>query len=161
MKIEEFESYLKKIHPDLYSFSFILIPDDLQASQLIVDGLSYVLMNKRSIFDRLINKSQNFSIELDDFKMNLYKAIYEIAQKRFLQIRTSVETKDLDNFYSLEFDERAVIFLRQKLKFSHNDICFTVSLGKDDLMKIATQARNKLVLSNGHDESLQGLHKWI
>ena len=62
MKTIELEKFIQNLSPDLYSFAYILIPDDLQATQLMIDAVSVVMIQKISILDKWmmtsVDKSQ-------------------------------------------------------------------------------------------------------
>ncbi len=157
MKIEEFEKYLINLHPDLYSFSYILIPDDLQASQLIIDSIANFIIDKKSSLEKILSESIRNEILLTEIKHLICKSIYDIAKKRFHQIKSSVDLNGLDPFYQLDFDERAVIFLRHKFKINNELICFISSMGQDELIAVLTKARAKICIELKNEPDLQGL----
>ena len=49
MKSEELQKFIQNLSPELYSFAYVLVPDDLQASQLMIDGVQSFLIQKKSI----------------------------------------------------------------------------------------------------------------
>ncbi len=157
MKIEEFEKYLINLHPDLYSFSYILIPDDLQASQLIIDSIANFIIDKKSSLEKILSESIRNEILLTEIKHLICKSIYDIAKKRFHQIKSSVDLNSLDPFYQLDFDERAVIFLRHKFKINNELICFITNLAHDELVALLSRARTKLCKELINETDLQGL----
>lgn len=157
VKIEDFEIYLKNLHPDLYSFSYILIPDDLQASQLIVDSLANVMLEKKSMVERILSKNDHNDEDLKLLKSQIFKAIFEIAKKRFHQIKSAVDLENLDPFYHLEFEERATVFLKHRYKINIELICFITNMGHDELVAVLSRARTKLCLELAAEPDLQGL----
>lgn len=157
MKIEEFEKYLKNLHPDLYSFSYILIPDDLQASQLIVDSIANVVLEKKALIEKITSDSDKHEVELVELKYQMFKAIFEIAKKRFHQIKSAVNLENLEAFYHLEYEERATIFLKHRYKINIELICFITNLGHDELIAVLSRARTKLCLELKNEPELQGL----
>ena len=46
MKTSDLEKFIQSQSLDLYSMAFILIPDDLQASQLMIDTVTAFLVQK-------------------------------------------------------------------------------------------------------------------
>lgn len=157
MKIEELELYLKNLHPDLYSFSYILIPDDLQASQLVVDSISNVLLEKKSFIERMLSKREKNEEELKQLKSQILKAVFDVAKKRFHQIKSAVNLENLDPFYHLEFEERATVFLKHKQKINIELICYITNMGHDELIAVLSRARTKLCLELATEPDLQGL----
>jgi len=54
MKIEELQKYIQNLSPELYSFAYVLIPDDLQASQLMIDCVQSFLIQKKGLVDKMV-----------------------------------------------------------------------------------------------------------
>lgn len=44
MSMKYLESYLQKLNPELYRFAYALVPDDLQAEQLVIDALNALII---------------------------------------------------------------------------------------------------------------------
>jgi len=53
MKIEELQKYIQNLSPELYSFAYVLIPDDLQASQLMIDCVQSFLIQKKPLIEKM------------------------------------------------------------------------------------------------------------
>lgn len=157
VKIEEFEKYLKNLYPELYSFAYILIPDDLQASQLIIDSIANMLLEKKIMFDRLLNQNDKTESDLQEIKLHILKAIFNIAEKRFHQIKSSVDLVNLDPFYHLDFEERALVYLKHRQKINNDLICFVAGIGHDELVATLSRSRTKLCLELNNEPDLQGL----
>lgn len=157
VKIAEFEKYLKNLHPDLYSFSYILIPDDLQASQLIIDSIANILLDKKILIEKLLASTDKNELELKELKFLLFKTIFELAKKRFHQIKSSVNLENLEPFYHLEYEERATLFLKHRFKINNELICFISSMGQDELIAVLTKARAKICIELKNEPDLQGL----
>lgn len=156
MNTKELESYLKTLHPDLYSFSYILIPDDLQASQLIVDAIANVLIDRRELIDRIL-KSEKAEAEKIELKNFLFRAIYLLARKRFHQIKSSMNLHNLEAFYHLELDERALLFLKHKMKWGKDQMNFVTTLGSEEIVSILTKSRMNLSRDLKEESELGGL----
>jgi hypothetical protein len=116
MKIEKLQKYIQHLGPELYSFAYVLIPDDLQASQLMIDSVQSYLIQKRTFIERM-TQSKNKMIQnfLDEAKLQILKIIFELSRKRYQQLKISFQEVELaGGFFSLEFDEKAVLYLKDK-----------------------------------------------
>ena len=129
MKIEKLQKFIQNLSPELYSFAFVLIPDDLQASQLMIDSVQSFLIQKKILIDKMgLSKNKIVQSLLDEAKLHLLKIIFELSRRRYQQLKLSF--KDVEctgGFFSLDFDEKAVLFLKDKALFSLNEIEFITS----------------------------------
>ena len=78
MKTEELQKYIQNLSPDLYSFAYVLVPDDLQASQLMIDCVQSFLIQKKSLVERM-GRTKNRIVKnlLNETKLCLFKIIFE------------------------------------------------------------------------------------
>jgi len=92
MKIEDIQKIIQQQSSDLYSFAYILIPDDLQASQLLIDGVQSFLVQKNLFLEKMLQaKVRTSPIFSEEIKMNILKIIYEISRKRYQQLKMSFQ----------------------------------------------------------------------
>ena len=79
MKTEELQKYIQNLSPDLYSFAYVLVPDDLQASQLMIDCVQSFLIQKKSLVERM-GRTKNRIVKnlLNETKLCLFKIIFEL-----------------------------------------------------------------------------------
>lgn len=147
MKRLDFEKFLSLISNDLYSFAFILIPDDLQAGQLVVDSIQTYLISKKENLNQLFSaRNADLNRELAPIKRALLKLVFELAKKRYHQIKLSISEKYEENdFYSLEFDEKSVLFLREKLKLSLEDIAVISGKTLSEVQAYLFSARTNMI----------------
>ena len=90
MKTLDLEKYIQNLSTDLYSFAFILIPDDLQATQLMIDSVSAFMIQKKDLIESLTKKGESHLLaNTEDIKIQLYKLMYEMSKKRYHQLRMS------------------------------------------------------------------------
>jgi hypothetical protein len=120
MKIIELEKFIQNLSTDLYSFAFILIPDDLQATQLMIDSVSAFVIKNKSLVERWKGADiEEVGAHSQDIKIHLYKAMYDLSKKRYSQVRLSFkDVEDQSGFFSLDFDDKAVLFLQERSEFS-------------------------------------------
>jgi len=130
--------FIKKL-PHFYSFAFVLIPDDLQATQLVVDSISqYLIVNRENLA-----KNKNNQEKLEEC---ILQNIFELALKRFSQIKLSLNftTDHRENFYRLETEERAALFLREVKKMNYEEIMWILNKTTGELKAILASARYKI-----------------
>lgn len=128
MKRKDFYQLVQPLTEKLYRFAFNLIPDDLQAEQLVIDGLNaYLLKERKSIIRKEINLSSKKETQL--MRRTLYKGILrylcDIGVRRSTQINEHVKKNlpiEYTSFYSLDPKVRFVIGLRYEEQFSVEEI---------------------------------------
>lgn len=147
MKRIEFEKFLPLLSSELYSFAFVLIPDDLQAGQLVVDSIQAFLIQKRETIELLFqSKNKENNIEFNRIKKETLQLVYELAKKRFHQIRLSIEeTEDKRDFFHLEFDEKASLYLKDKAKMTNEEIAILTMRTKSEVLASLFSARTKML----------------
>jgi len=149
MKQKEIEEILSQLGIEIYSFAYILIPDDLQAHQIVVDSIGALIITKKEYLDSLIQiKKVFFENEKQYLKLQLYKNVYDLSRKRVFQIKKSIDSESFTTlaniFYKLEFDEKALLYLKDKKKWNTIDLEFICSKNKAELLSILYAARFKL-----------------
>lgn len=147
MKKIDFEKILSLLSSDLYSFGYALIPDDLQAGQLSVDAITAYLVSKKVIIENLLmENNENLKNEIPKIKMDLLKVIYDLAKKRFYQVRVSIESEHQnDGFYHLEFDEKAALYLKDKMKLTNDEISVITMRSRAEVLASLYSGRLKMV----------------
>jgi hypothetical protein len=147
MKIKELQRFIQKLSPDLYSFAYVLIPDDLQASQLIIDCVQSFLIQKTVLIDKL-QQAKSKEVEsalLDEVRLQLQKIIFDIAKKRYQQLKISFQDVESEiGFFSLEFEEKAVLYLKDKIGHSLDTIEMITSLSQSEILANLYVARVKM-----------------
>ncbi|WP_127714703.1 hypothetical protein [Halobacteriovorax sp. HLS] len=135
--IEHLEKFIEKKSAELYPFAYALVPDDLQASQLIIDAVELLLVDS-NLSPRLVSYYQNSQTLSSEQKLitdNLLSHIYRISKKRAIQLNGSyIIPKGFGAFYQTPMDRRAVVFLREKFSFSWERIAMII--GEDKVVAI-------------------------
>lgn len=151
MKTLELEQYIQNLSTDLYSFAFILIPDDLQATQLMIDAVSAFMIQKKEFITSLTKKGESHLLaSTEDIKIHLYKLMYDLSKKRYHQLRLSFKNvEDNSGFFSLEFDDKASLFLKERTDFSMDKIEFILSKSKTEVLAHLYSARIAMVAHMG------------
>ena len=146
MKTEELQKYIQNLSPELYSFAYVLIPDDLQASQLMIDCVQSFLIQKKLLVEKIgLTKNKIVVSLLDETKINIIKIVYELSRKRYQQLKMSLaEVEGSGGFFSLDFDEKAILYLREKAAFDLEQIEFITSKSKSEALAHLYSARIKM-----------------
>lgn len=148
MTLKEFEKYLKEINPEIFSFSYVLVPDDLQAQQLVVDAL-YILSLEYGGLIAEVLKSKDDS-KLSEVKKTLYKQVYTIGKKRFFHLKNGLKVDDKFRvFYMLELEQKAILFLKQKSSFEIDEISQILNLERHEVIAKLNSARKNVIENSG------------
>jgi hypothetical protein len=146
MKTSDLEIIIKNLAPELYGYAYILIPDDLQAGQLIIDATQNFLLSKKFFIDKILHHevSKNVTSEV---QLRLFQAIYDIAKKRFQQIKMSFNLEDNTNnyFLSLEFDEKSMLYLRVRALLDIEQIEMVMNKDRAVILAFLSDARMKMI----------------
>lgn len=157
MKTLELEKLIQNLSTDLYSFAFILIPDDLQATQLMIDSVSAFIIQKKTLIDKWSTTSESELVHNSkDIKIHLYRSMYDLAKKRYNQVRMSFKSiEDNSGFFALEFDDKAALFLKERTDFPLDVIEFILGQSRSEVLAHLYSARIKMV-NNGpaHSEAI-------
>lgn len=122
---DHLENFLNTKSLELFPFAYALVPDDLQASQLIIDAMDLLLVDER-VSKKLTRYYSNAELLREDqilLTTILYSHTYRIARKRISQLNGSfIIPKGHGAFYRTPLENRATIFLREKLSFDWDRI---------------------------------------
>ena len=147
MKTKELQRFIQKLSPDLYSFAYVLIPDDLQATQLIIDCVQSFIIQKTILIDKLL-QTKNGEVQnalLDEARLQLQKIIFEIAKKRYQQLKVSFQDVESEiGFFSLEFEEKAVLYLKEKIGHDLEIVEMITALSQSEILANLYVARLKM-----------------
>jgi hypothetical protein len=128
MKRKEFYQIALPLTEKLYSFAYTLIPDDLQAEQLVIDSINACLIKERkNILKREVDISSRKETQLSrrTYFKSILRYLYEIGVRRSLQLSEQMKVNRLNEFaafYLLEPKVRFVISLRYHGQFSVEEI---------------------------------------
>lgn len=149
---KDLNNFLKSIVPDAYSFSYICIPDDLQAQQVVIDTIIAMSLKESTSFLAGKEDEKQRAADLADLKIRVFKNVFELAKKRFFQIGGSIRPIITDSnqlFFQLELSARASIFLNHRLKISNDDIVKIVSEPRHQVLAHINSSRDQLLKGEG------------
>ena len=122
-----------------YSFAYSLIPDELQAQQLVIDAISASLLSNKDRYSReLLVIDSNIKLQI---KLEILLMIYKIGFRRDTHFKTNQFIKDrgengrFDLFYTFSVKKRGLLHLRTHLDLSIDAIAKVVSSSKVDVLK--------------------------
>ena len=129
MKRKDFYQLLQPLTDKLYRIASNLIPDDLQAEQLVIDSLNaYLIKEKKKIlaareFDSLSKK--DIQLQRRFYFKGILKYMSEIGVRRSSQLTDFMKhnsPSDFQLFYGLGPKVRLVISLRYDFQFTVEEI---------------------------------------
>ncbi|MEI8346048.1 MAG: hypothetical protein WCG27_01175 [Pseudomonadota bacterium] len=147
--MREFESFLERTNQDLFGFAYILVPDPLQAEQVVIDALSLMSVEK-SDWRSEWNSRESPPTPQDPLSMAvrkyLYQQVYRIGKKRSFQLHGSLQEDDRYTSYnSLPASERGILFLKYKTTFSLDEIAEIVAIDQASMLAILQIARKNIL----------------
>lgn len=128
MKRNEFFQMVQPLAEKFYGFAYYLLPDELQAEQLVVDGLNaYLLKERKSISNTHIDVSNKKDTQI--LRRKYFKGILShmitIGLRRSVQMTEQLRLSrpaEFKGFYELEPKVRLVLGLRYQSQFSVEEI---------------------------------------
>ncbi|WP_408097406.1 hypothetical protein ACJVC5_00430 [Peredibacter sp. HCB2-198] len=128
MKRKDFYQLIQPLTDKLYRVAFALIPDDLQAEQLVIDGMNAFLLKERnSIMFRdvnLENKKETLILRRHYYK-GILRFLVDIGTRRAIQLNEQMRITrppEYNSFYSLDPKVRVVMSLRYDSQFTVEEI---------------------------------------
>jgi len=112
-----------------YPFAYSLIPDELQAQQLVIDAVAaYLVSIKDESFERL---------NLNSVPINILAFLYQLGMRRSCHIERSnlIDGDRATFFYSKPIIERAILYLKTHLKYSPSEISSIVGIPITDVVQ--------------------------
>lgn len=128
MKRKDFYQLLAPLTEKLYRFAYTLIPDDLQAEQLVIDSLNAYLLKERK---NLLKKEIDLNSKKDTQYMRrihfkgILRHMCDIGVRRSVQLTEQLKLMRPEGYtayYSLEPKVRFVMSLRYDAQFTVEEI---------------------------------------
>jgi hypothetical protein len=120
VKFEQYKAFFNPLFPQLYALAYVLLPDDLQAQQLMIDAFTRHFHKKDIGFDGLDFLQDETSAQRkrrEIFKI-LSKTFLELGQLRSKQMNVSAHPKEEDvsvgAFWELDLQSRFVLWMHLK-----------------------------------------------
>ena len=126
MKKSDFTLLTNSQLSKLYSFAYAIIPDELQAEQIIIDAYSVFLVREKKFIEGLEYdlKSKLAKTKIKKFiYTNMIGDIFKLGVKRATQLKESTGSPDeFEKFYQLDPTSRAVVYLKEVAKLKYKEI---------------------------------------
>lgn len=147
MKRNDLISIVDSIIPGLYSFSYALIPDELQAEQLIVDAFSVFLIREEEDIKALEMESARERAASKRYaQTSLLIDIFDLAKKRAPQLASLLRNvREHKSFYELDILHRAVLSAKENLKLSNAQIGEIFALKNHQVLEALHNSRSILL----------------
>ena len=128
MKRSEVFSLIQPLIPKLYSMAHGLLPDDLQAEQLVIDSINgFLIKESSSLLRRELKATDKKEVQLlrrSYYKMIL-KNLSDLGSRRSFQLKEQMQLQmpeSYEGFYALEPKIRLALKLRFEANFSVDEI---------------------------------------
>jgi hypothetical protein len=135
---------IQPLLPRLHSLAMCLIPDDLQAQQLVIDSFTQILLKeKESWLNRewpLDDKKQQIGLR-KTFIKSMVRALVDLGIKRTAQLHTAYEGSDFKQFYQMDTRTRAVAWLRFNQSWPLDEIERTLAMKRHEVIEKVHNAR--------------------
>jgi hypothetical protein len=154
MKRKEFYKVLTPLTDKLYTLAFSLLPDDLQAEQLVIDSVNaYLFKEKKWIHNKELKGEEKK--ELTVLRKTIFKGIIkylgDIGVRRSIQLTELMKNHlhpPYESFFSLEPKSRLIIRLRFDNFFSVDEIADMLELPRYEVIEKIHNARFLLLRSS-------------
>ena len=141
---DDFRETLSRLALSLYQFSHLLIPDRLQAQQVVIDSLAQLAVSWPPMAEGL--RGVDMQEQRPQLKIHGFKAAYSLARARSHQLGL-IEQLGLPGqgvWEGSSLQERAALYLFYRLKFSKRDIAEILNVSIYEAMAMLASARDWL-----------------
>lgn len=144
MKTIELEKFIQSLAPEIYSFAYALVPLDMQASQLMIDSVKTLMIKNFPLIEKW-KKAEDLRLEHEELgvRIQIYKDVFELAKQRSLPLEHQ-EVDENDEFYRLNFQERAALYLKEKTDFSLKHIEYIMDVNRIEVLAHLYSGRHSL-----------------
>lgn len=128
MKRKEFFQLVLPLTDRLYRFAYVLIPDDLQAEQLVVDAMNaFLIKEKKILLKKNVNLSSKKEVQIlrRTYFKGLLRYLGDIGARRASQLSEQMKLsipEKYSAFYAVDPKIRFVITLRYEAQFRVEEI---------------------------------------
>lgn len=141
MKRIDFYHLVQPLTEKLFTFAYTLLPDDLQAEQLVIDGVNaFLLKEKKNLLNKEVDQSNKKDVQL--YKRYLLKGILRymstIGVRRANQLSEQMRLSRPEEFapyYSLDPKVRLILKLRYEAQFSVEEIGEIVQIPRFEVIE--------------------------
>lgn len=145
---------IQPLLPKCHSLAMSLLPDDLQAQQLIVDSFTQCLLKEKSLWlDRDWDESdKKDQLHLRRLMLKSWiKVMVHLGMRRATQLQIRYEGVEHREFYNLDASTRVVAWLKYDQGWGLSEIETTLGLKKFEVIEKIHNSR--FILSGGLDRT--------
>ena len=104
------------------------------------------LLRKKFFIDKILQSEASNEV-VNEVQLRLLQAVYEIAKKRYHQIKMSFDSSEnLNNYFlSLEFEEKSMLYLRVRALLEVDQIEMIMSKDRSVILAFLSDARMKMI----------------
>jgi len=128
--------YLKELTKTYYPFAFSLMPEELMATQLVIDSTQAVFLTTD---DEHILEDEKM------LKLSLLKHLVKLAKNR----RKHFAHRSKEAFFRLSLEERMVVFLRDRMDERPGEIAQFLDISLQEVLSLLHNGRKKIIEANG------------
>ena len=144
------EESFRNFYPSIYSLSFALVPETLQAEQICLDVLELLRLKERRLMKKLtqVSSDKQWTSLLEQLQRKALKYAWDLGVKRFGQLKDGLKPgygDPQEAFYLLGVVERGILFLKMRLKFGISDIEFISSRNRYEVLSYLARSRDHLL----------------
>lgn len=146
---EKINSIIDKFTPVIYSYAYALWPSEASCEQAIIDVMTVYQMKNRDSLEALAYKD---TIKQRKKILNdLFKDTYFLCKKRTQDISLYLnQALNYKKFYELDILERSVLYLKEHLNLSLEELTFIHEDKKHRILEKIYQGRRFLLEEDLH-----------
>lgn len=141
MKRKDFYQLVVPVTDKLYRFAYTLIPDDLQAEQLVIDAINAFLIKERKMITKKevdLGDKKELQIIRRTFFKGILRYMSDIGVRRSTQLVEQMKLmrpEEYSLFYSLEPKVRFVMAMRYEAQFTVEEIEEIVQMPRHEVIE--------------------------
>lgn len=149
MKKAQLQTLVNSLIPKLYSFAYALVPDELQAEQMVIDAYAVFLVKEKEFIASFKYKEdkKEISILKKYIMSHMISELFEMGLKRSGSFKTlgKKEYGEYESFYQLKTNQRAILFLKETFKYSVEGIQELLKLEKYQVIETLYNGRQSIL----------------
>lgn len=153
MRLKDLETYLNRQQPEFFQFAMVLTADEDVSEKVIKDSQYLLLAEEREELKSQINNPEaNPAAYFRFSKRFVLGSIFRIARKNNLFQRPGSsrnERVEQHAYWNLPMDQRAILCLRHRLRFSKEEITEILNITKVEYFNLLNLARESLLKNAG------------
>lgn len=152
MKKAQLQTLVNSLIPKFYSFAFALVPDELQAEQMVIDAYAVFVVREKNFIAKF--KYSDDKKEKSIFKKyimsHMINEIFKMGVKRSSQLRILGNRNhgQYESFYNLKTNQRAILFLKESFKYNVETIQDILGLEKYQVIETLYNGRQSILAVN-------------